>query len=177
MATQTTRLTVEEFHRRYDGLKPAFEYWDGMAVQKTMPATLHGLVQFLLMRLLIERGWFAAGEVRLKVVPNYEPVPDVIASRRKFKGRYPVEAPELCIEILSPEDRLSPAHLKAEKYLPWGTQYVWLIDPENRLAWQATLNEDRPFLTTAEAILTAGETALPLAELWAAVDEMVDSSG
>ena len=97
MATQSPSLSLAEFHRKYDGAKPAYEYWHGAAIQKPMPTVLHGVVQSIIMMLLERAGWNTASEVRLKVVSDAEPIPDAIAVRGKFKGgRYPKAAPELC---------------------------------------------------------------------------------
>lgn len=103
MAAQPLPLSLEEFHRRFDGAKPAHHYWYGAAVQKAGPTVLHGVVQAIVMMLLEKAGWNAASEVRLKMASDAEPVPDVIAVRGKFRGRYPTVAPELCVEILSRE--------------------------------------------------------------------------
>src|SRR5581483_9341989 len=113
MAARLLPLSLEEFHKLYDGAKPAYEYWYGRAVRKSMPTVLHGIVQQLIMMLLEKAGWNTASEVRLKVVKEAEPVPDVIAVQGKFRGSYPRTAPELCIEILSPGDTLKKALEKA----------------------------------------------------------------
>ena len=135
MAAQPLALSIEEFHRLYDGAKPAYEYWFGEAVQKPMPTLLHGIVQFLLAMLLERSGWNTSLEVRLKVASDAEPVPDVIAVRGKFRGSYPTVAPELCVEILSPGDTLPKALERAKSYISWGSGCVWIIDPEKRTAW------------------------------------------
>jgi Uma2 family endonuclease len=138
MAAQPLPLTLEEFHTLYDGAKPAFEYWHGAAVQKPMPTVLHGIVQAILVMLLERAGWNTASEVRLKVVSDAEPVPDVIAVHGKFEGRYPTAAPALCIEILSPRDTLAKTLEKPSTYISWGSRCVWIIDPEKRTAWSLT---------------------------------------
>jgi Uma2 family endonuclease len=66
MAAQPLPLSLEEFHKRYDGAKPAYEYWYGEAVQKPMPTGLHGFVQFIVMMMLRNAGWNPASEVRLR---------------------------------------------------------------------------------------------------------------
>jgi Uma2 family endonuclease len=42
--------------------------------------------------------------------------------------------PFLVVEILSPEDRMVRMQEKVAEYLAIGTEYVWLIDPEERKA-------------------------------------------
>ncbi len=84
MATNpvTPFLTIEEFIRLYGAEKPAYEYWDGLAVQKPTPTILHSFLQFVLQSLLKRRGLAAAGEVRIKLHSTREPAPDVIAGPR-----------------------------------------------------------------------------------------------
>lgn len=175
MAAQPTPLTIEEFHRLYDGAKPAYEYWFGEAIRKPMPTTLHSLVQFVLAILLDKAGWNVALEVRLKVVPDAEPVPDLIAVKGKYKGRYPNKGPELCVEVLSPSDRLSKAFEKAKRYLSWGSQYVWIIDPEKRTAWTCSgEGSSEPLWIGPNGVLRVADTAIPLEELFTEVDRKLE---
>jgi Uma2 family endonuclease len=175
MAAQPLPLSLEEFHRLYDGAKPAYDYWYGAAIQKPMPTVLHGIVQAILIMLLEKAGWNTASEVRLKVVSDAEPVPDVIAVRGKFKGRYPTAAPELCIEIMSPREALAKALEKAASYISWGSQCVWIIDPEKRTAW--TLSREgalEPTWVSPSGTLRIGETAINLPTLFAEVDRKLE---
>jgi Uma2 family endonuclease len=175
MAAQPEALTLEEFHRLYDRENPAYEYWYGRAVRKSMPTALHGIVQMILAMLLERAGWNTASEVRLKVVKEIEPVPDLIAIRGKFKGRYPVTAPELCVEIMSPDDTLAKTVEKSRRYIAWGSRHVWIIDPEKRTAWD--LSAEAPGLSwiPPEGSLPVAETAISLSEIFAAVDNKLES--
>src|SRR5579859_6389441 len=73
-AVDERKLSLEEFHSRYDGEKPYFEYWDGEAVQKSMPTRLHALIQQILLKLLIALGYDSGPEITLKLDPAYEPI-------------------------------------------------------------------------------------------------------
>ena len=174
MAAQPEALTLEEFHKLYDGAKPAYEYWYGQAFRKPMPTVLHGIVQIVLAMLLEKAGWNTASEVRLKVVAEVEPVPDLIAVRGKFKGRYPSAAPELCVEIMSASDTLAKTLEKSKQYIAWGSQHVWIIDPEKRTAWD--LSAEAPSLSwiPPEGALRIAETAVDLAALFAEVDRKLE---
>lgn len=88
--------------------------------------------------LLEKAGWNPNIEIRLKVIREAEPVPDLIAVQGKYRGSYPTQAPSLCVEILSPGDTLRRAFEKAKHYLSWGTECVWIIDPEKRTAWMCS---------------------------------------
>jgi Uma2 family endonuclease len=167
MAAQLSPLSLEEFHSLYDGAKPAYEFWYGSAIRKPMPTVLHGIIQALIIVLLEKAGWNTASEVRLKVRSEAEPVPDVIAIRDQFTSLYPTAAPELCVEILSPSDTLAKALDKAHRYILWGTQSVWIIDPEKRTAW--TLSPE-PEWIAPNGSLRVGETSIDLPSLFAEVD-------
>ncbi len=177
MAAAPTPLTLQEFHRLYDDReKPCREYWFGEVIQKPMPRFLHGAMQFIVMFLLNARGWNAFPEVRLKLHPEAEPVPDVIALRKgeKIEGPYPTKPFPLCIEILSPGDSLKRLFTKAEYYVSWGVSYVWIIDPQARTAWMLTQEKPRPHWIHPEGALRAGETEISLQELFAELDKKMD---
>jgi Uma2 family endonuclease len=166
--------TLEEFHRLYDGQKPYREYWFGDAVPKTGGTSLHGAVQLSLALLLKRGSWKVALEVRLKIVPYAQPVPDIIASRDKIEQPYPTKPMEICVEILSPEDRLKKTIQKAGYYLDWGVQCCWIVDPGTRTAWIVTADHrDGVWIHPDGALTARDDTEIPLAEIFAEVDQLV----
>ena len=46
--------------------------------------------------------------------------------------------PFLCIEILSPEDRMKRVAERIDDYLAMGVSYVWVLDPSDRHVYVAT---------------------------------------
>jgi Uma2 family endonuclease len=172
MAT-AAHLSLEEFHRLYDGAKPAYEYWFGEAIQKPMATNLHSALQLVLAILLRARGWFAFPEATLKLVPDAAPVPDVIASREALPQLYATKPVGICIEILSPDDRLKKAMEKSKHYLAWGVQHVWIINPYSRTAWMMTSEHPDGIWVHPDGNLVAGNTEIPLSEIFAEVDKMV----
>jgi Uma2 family endonuclease len=46
--------------------------------------------------------------------------------------------PFICVEILSPEDRMSRVQTRINDYLAMGVPYVWVLDPETKQAFTAT---------------------------------------
>jgi len=175
MATATSHLTLEEFHRRFgDSEKPYREYWFGEVVAKPMATVLPGVVQFVLMLLLHARGWKSASEVRLKISGEFEPVPDVIASRERLEQPYPTKPLELCVEILSPEDRLKKVFEKAGYYLSFGVKYVWIVDPQARTAWIVSAEFPQGVWIHPDGALTAGDDLrIELREIFEEVDRLV----
>jgi Uma2 family endonuclease len=165
-ATQEKQLTLEEFRTRYAGEKPYYEYWAGEAIQKARPTFLHGLIQKILTLLLDRIGYESASEVTLRLDPDYEPVPDVIAVEPPMPEPYPTAPFAVAIEILSPQDPFSRVMRKCRMYESWGIQRIIAIDPVVRLVW--SFEKGNPCET--EVIARRGESEVTAAELWAELD-------
>lgn|GEM_PF-654546 len=179
MAAAPGFLSLEQFEELYQGEKPHFEYWFGTAEQKTMPNSLHGVLQVVLAMLLMRRGWKTATEVRLKISRVAQPIPDLIADRNRIQIPYPTEPLDLCIEILSPSDNLGKTFQKAAHYLDWGIRSVWIISGEQRKAYLMSLERPDPVEIGTSETLTAGsppQLLLPLRELFDEVDKMLSAS-
>ena len=171
-AVAERRLSLQAFHARYDGEKPYFEYWDGEAVQKSMPTWLHGLIQGILVQLLKAVGYQAGSEITLKLNPSYEPIPDVIAIEGPLRGSYPTDPFEVVIEILSPDDPFSRVLRKCRLYETWGIRQVVVVDPEARVVWRFENGSAKE----TDVIATRGERVVLARELWAEVDSRSDSA-
>lgn len=156
-------LTLDEFLRLPE-TKPAREYDDGEVSKKPMPDTWHGYIQrllsFVLTLYLREHPIGDAGsEIRCVFGPtggerSYVPgycfvfgVPPGFAPRRgPWRG-----PPDLAVEILSPDDRMTRVNRKLEFYLHNGVRLVWLIDPDNRTITVMTV-------LTSATVLRDGDT-------------------
>jgi len=76
---------------------------------------------------------------RIQISTRRFRVPDICATLGEEAQEQIFTAPPfLCIEIVSPEDRMSRNQEKIADYLSFGVQYVWLINPESRRAWVHT---------------------------------------
>jgi Uma2 family endonuclease len=133
MATVAAKLSVAEFEKQYGDEKPYYEYWHGEAVQKSQPTGLHGLLQRILLILLTQAGYEPLSEVKLKIDPDFQPVPDVIATNGAIELPYPTRPLEIIIEILSEDDRISRVLAKCRTYEAWGFEQVYIVDPERRV--------------------------------------------
>ncbi len=164
-----TGVSVEEYLAT--SYKPACDYLDGVLRQKPLPTWKHGRLQGWLMQ-LINSGFTefaAASEVAVRIREGRYLVPDVIAQRvDRIQSPYPTEPVHLCIEILSPDDRISELFAKCEEYHAWGVKTVWMVDPDNERAWEYRSGE-RPREIPADGSLTAEGIAIPLAEVFSVV--------
>ena len=161
--SSTTLVPLEEY-LKYSG-KPASEYIDGVLRQKPMPTKMHALIQFLLVTILRRQGVEALSEVTVRLSESRFLVPDVIAAP-SIQDPYPTEPVLLCVEILSPEDRLSAAFAKCEEYHLWGVPHCWVIDPAKQTAWEYDSGSD-PVRIGADGTVRAGALIVKLSDLFA----------
>jgi Uma2 family endonuclease len=167
MAASTTLVPVEEYLNT--NYKPACDYIDGVLRPKSMPTWNHSLLQARLI-VLIAQGYpeFAAGpEATVQIRTGKFLVPDLIVQERdRIQSPYPTEPVHLCVEILSPGDRLSEAIGKCEEYHEWGVETTWIIDPDERRAWEYRNGRRLQEIPTAGS-LNAGAISIPCAEIFA----------
>jgi Uma2 family endonuclease len=167
MATTTTPLvSVEEYLRRTE--KPNAEYEDGVVYPKPLPSFSHADLEYVATDLLRKQGAHAFPELTVRVTPTKFLVPDVAAVRR-VEGDYLTEPAVLCIEILSPGQRLGEMLAKCEKYHAWGVPYCWVIDPEKKTAWEYHSGGE-PVKMDPNGALRAGELGIALPELFSGLN-------
>jgi Uma2 family endonuclease len=163
MATAASKLTVAKFEKQYGGEKPYYEYWHGEAIQKTGGTWIHGLTQSIVTQLLSQAGYCAVLEATLKIDPDFHPLPDVVATRRRIELPYPTTPLEVLIEILSEDDLLSRVLTKLRAYDSWGFEQVYLVDPPNRTVFRWHDHRLEEVNELAE---------IPADRIWAALDQV-----
>jgi Uma2 family endonuclease len=119
--------------------RPDCEYVDGELVERNVGewehSRLQGLVLGVFLRLEKKLGILAVPEQRVQVKAQRYRVPDItVVFGPRPHGGIVTEPPFLCIEVLSPEDRLAKVQEKIADYLELGVKYVWVLDPLARLA-------------------------------------------
>jgi Uma2 family endonuclease len=125
-------VTVEEYlHTVYH---PDCDYVDGEFVDHNVGLLTHQkAIQDVLFYFYERRRlWdiFAILSLRVRISPTRYRVPDALVTL----GPEPDEQiltkpPFLCIEVLSPEDRVGDMQERIDDYLRFGVRFVWLIDP------------------------------------------------
>jgi Uma2 family endonuclease len=139
--TSPALISIEEYLRT--SYHPDREYIDGVVEERNIGELNHGILQ-------TELGfWFRShrdewqiqvgGGLRIRVTQTRVRIPDVCL--------VPLDAPRepvrvtpalLCIEILSPQDRLVRIAKRMDDFLAMGVKHLWLIDPLARLAYTYT---------------------------------------
>jgi len=138
MATAPPLLSIEEYlHTSY---KPDAHFVDGEIEERNVGEYDHSKIQTLIAFLftLNEDEWAtdAVVEQRIRISSSRVRICDV-AILRTDAPREEVTAtpPLICIEILSPNDRIPRAELVLADYFAMGVPNIWLIDPYNRAAY------------------------------------------
>jgi Uma2 family endonuclease len=65
-------------------------------------------------------------------------IPDVCLAVDEPADQIIRTPPFICLEVFSPDDRLSEMRQPVEDYLAFGVPYVWILDPATRHAWLCT---------------------------------------
>lgn len=144
-----TLVSVDEYLTT--SYHPDVDYVDGRIEDRKVGERDHGELQFWITTLLKRvPGVFAFLETRLKVSSTKYRVPNACAYLdRKPDEQVFTQPPFLCIEILSPEDRVSRMMRVAQDYFRMGVPNVWILDPVEKLAyvcepsggWKAATNQ------------------------------------
>lgn len=130
-------VSIEEYlHSVYE---PDMDYVDGVLEDRNLGEMDHWRVQRALFKLLEAQeqkfGFFLAQELRVQVSATRFRVPDTcLLPADRLPKRIVSEPPLLCIEVLSPEDRLPRMRVKCRDYLRMGVPEVWVLDPERKMA-------------------------------------------
>jgi Uma2 family endonuclease len=150
--------------------KPACDYVDGALYQKPMATRKHSVIQSRLSQLMLGFPDFESNtELTVQIRTGKYLVPDfVVQDRGHIQDPYPTEPVHLCVEILSPEDRIGAVFTKCEDYHAWGVETVWIVDPENPRAWEYRKGQ-RPVEVPLTGSLTAPGISISLADLFSAL--------
>ena len=120
--------------------RPDCDYVDGEVLERTLGEKEHSILQRGLILLFgAKRDTWKVEvfpEQRVQVGPSRYRVPDVtvVVAGARWE-RILRTAPLICIEILSPSDRLRDIRERVDDYLDMGTEHVWIIDPGLRKAY------------------------------------------
>jgi len=149
---------------------PDVDYVDGVIEERNVGEREHGEMQFRMTLLLKrQRILFPYMETRLRVSATRYRVPDVCAYDKKSTESVFTQPPALCVEVLSPEDRMNRISKVAQDYLSLGVPTVWVLDPLEKRAYLADtlagFHEVKDRIAT-----TDGRVSFPLAEIFSEED-------
>ena len=164
MATEVL-VSVEEYLRT--SYRPDCDYLDGEVVERNLGEKQHSRTQR-------EALFFLGGryphlrerllpEQRVQVRANRYRIPDIcIIAEDAVDEEIIVTPPDLCIEILSPEDTMTKTLDRIKDYFNMGVPTCWIIDPVSHEGWVATPGR---LEEATDGILRATGIEMPLAEI------------
>ena len=176
-------LTAEEFWDRYAGKDGRIELVDGKVVEMAPVGPIHGRVDIDLGSILaihVKRNRLGALHSNTGFIlqrnPDIVRGPDqAFVSAAQIAAHPPPErgfwelAPDLVVEIVSPDDTPKELSAKVEEYLGFGVRTVWVVDPKKRQVEVYRAGE-RVEIIESDGTLDGGDVLpglqLPLAEIW-----------
>lgn len=165
-------LTLAQYLRT--SYSPDCDFVENYLEGRHVGTFLHGKTQLWIGSFLLSKSkeWNIEPipEQRIQVTNNRVRVCDLAVLRRDLLPEsVTVTPPLLCIEILSPEDRIARARIVLADYLAMGVPECWLIDPVRREAFILNLEGWRA-VDEGALELPNSPVRLDLAELFAALD-------
>ncbi len=151
MTLQTTRISYEEYLSGPE-TKQRYEIVDGVMIMPPSPNVEH---QTILRQLFLHLNqhvdyddlgqvWFAPLDVVIQREPLRTRQPDLLfvsSARADIVGQVIEGAPDLVVEILSPENTRSGMEEKLADYAQLEVQECWLVSPEARCVEVMELGE------------------------------------
>lgn len=144
---ETQLLTAEQFIK-LDNAKNA-ELVEGITVPMSRTGFEHGRIEARLTRWLgnfvedNQLGWYVSGEVGVLIRRDPDSVRSVDLAFVSYKrspdypgAKFLQVAPDLVVEIISPNDRWRDLQDKLREYFAIGVEQVWLVDPEIKTVWR-----------------------------------------
>jgi Uma2 family endonuclease len=138
MATASTLISIDEYLR--STFRPDCDFVDGHIEERNVGERDHNRLQILLGAWFLahEKEWgiYVLPEQRTRVSSTRVRIPDVCLLRADApKEQVLATAPLLCVEILSPEDRLPRVARTMDDYARMGVPNLWILDPLERVAY------------------------------------------
>ncbi|MSV32525.1 MAG: Uma2 family endonuclease [Bryobacterales bacterium] len=163
-----TMVSLEEYMET--SYEPDCDFVDGCLEERNLGTWGHGRLQYKIGGYFLThyepQGIRTATDVRIRVTPSRVRIPDLCVYLTDPEEEVPSTPPFLCIEILSPEDRMSRVEVRINDFLKMGVNTVWVIDPETRQAYTANAAEGLREVKTGVLRTESPVIEMPLAEVF-----------
>ena len=167
MSTATMVSLEEYLATEYE---PDCDFVDGYLEERNFGEWDHSRLQLKIGAYFLThyeaQGMRVVPELRIRVASKRVRIPDLCVFPTDPKQRVPDTPPFLCIEILSPEDRLKRIQVRIDDYLAMGVTKAWIIDPETRQAYTVTAAEGLREIKTGVLRTESPVIEMPLAEVF-----------
>ncbi len=171
MATAIQVPLSEYLHTSYE---PDCEWIDGEIKERHVGEGSHAFIQTFFIKYFGSREdiWQirVTQELRTQVSPSHFRIPDVLVMRNDAPFEEIVQTPPLlCIEVLSPDDRMVDMQDKIDDYVAMGVTAIWVINPKSRRAFTV----DRGALLPVDELSVAGTSIkVPVHEVFAQLNAL-----
>lgn len=150
---------------------------NGQLVPRPMSGDTHSDIQENIRRLLsiqakhhgmkARQEWsIIQSETATSEKPEYL-TPDVLVAclpYRRTKAGHLIPPAHLAVEVVSPQQQTQSVFTKAEIYVGWGVEHVWIIDPQTRDCFEYTGGDQ---FRKAKQELRAGALAVAVESVFA----------
>jgi Uma2 family endonuclease len=172
MATASTLISIEEYLRT--GYRPDCDFVDGQIEERNVGERDHNRLQIVLGAWFLahEKEWniYVLPEQRTRVSSSRVRIPDVCLLRGDAPNEQVLTTPPLlCVEILSPDDRLPRTAKIMDEYARMGVPNLWILDPKDRVAYDYS-SDGVLRLTTDRLSIPNTEIFVDLPILFATLD-------
>jgi Uma2 family endonuclease len=172
VATTPALLSLEEYLKTE--YRPDCDFVDGEIEERNVGERDHNRIQLLVASWFLnhEREWNIESipEQRTRVSKSRVRIPDVcLVSRDIPVEQVTVTPPLLCVEVLSPEDRLARITKRLDDFAAMGVPNLWIIDPAQRIGYIYT-SPDTLKLETNRLTIPETPIYLDLPALFAELD-------
>lgn len=166
------RVSVSEYLAT--SYRPDCDYVDGEVQERNLGEKEHAVLQraFTVLFALKKFEWQVEvyPELRVQVTPTRFRILDLTVTKTGMRWERILRAPALLfIEILSPEDTMRRVRERVDDYLRFGTEHIWVVDPDSRRAYVCT---HTGFHEPEDGVLAVPDTPIRvvLSELFAELD-------
>ena len=163
-----TLISVEEYLA--SSFRPDCDYVDGHIEERNLGEWNHSKIQGELLAYLLSRyrkdGINVMPELRVQVKPRRFRIPDICVVVGDPEEQILTKPPFLCIEILSPEDRMTRVEERINDYFAMGVPYAWVLDPQTKKAFRATPKDGWQEVTDGVLRTENPVLEIPLSEIF-----------
>ncbi len=173
VALQNAQVSVEEYlHSVY---RPDVDYVDGVLEDRNVGEYDHSSLQMALARYFsahrTEWNIRVAQELRMRISATRYRVPDTSI----FSRDLPVEQvftrpPLVCIEVLTPEDRVKRFQARVQDYFHMGAKSVWILDQREKTGLDCSSGHFADWHERTSFVVDGTPIRMELADVFAEVD-------
>jgi len=134
-------VPMERYRRKL--YRPDRDYIDGHLEARNWGESPHARLQLRLAVALLKQvpaGFEVLPSIRIRVAESRIRVADICVAHASEEPIV-TTPPVLCVEVVSPRDRMTRILQRTRDYLQMGVPYVWLVETETRSSFVATPGE------------------------------------